>query len=81
MHNGTMATLEDVVAFYNKGGGDDANMDPRMRPLGLSREERADLVTFLKALTGDPLTGPEHVWTEKIPANYQAIENWRDVQN
>jgi cytochrome c peroxidase len=81
MHNGTMASLEEVVAFYNRGGGDDANKDLRMRPLGLSREERADLVVFLEALSGDPLTGPEHVWTEKIPANYQAIENWRDVRN
>jgi cytochrome c peroxidase len=81
MHNGTMATLEEVVAFYNQGGGGDANKDPRVKPLGLSREERADLVAFLEALSGDPLTGPEHVWTEKIPANYEAIENWRDVKN
>jgi len=81
MHNGTMATIEDVVAFYNHGGGNDPNKDPRIKPLGLSREERADLVTFLEALSGDPLTGPEHVWIEKIPANYQVIENWRDVKN
>ncbi len=81
MHNGTIASLEEVVAFYNRGGGDDVNKDPRMKPLGLSREERADLVVFLKALSGEPLTGPEHVWTGKIPANYQAIENWRDVRN
>jgi cytochrome c peroxidase len=81
MHNGTMASLDEVVAFYNRGGGDDANKNPRIRPLDLSREERADLVAFLEALSGDPLTGPEHVWTEKIPANYQAIENWRDVEN
>ena len=81
MHNGTVASLEEVVAFYNKGGGNDANKDPRLKPLGLSREEQADLVAFLEALSGDPLTGPEHVWTEKIPANYQVIENWRDVRN
>ena len=81
MHNGTVATLEEVVTFYNRGGGADANKDPRLKPLGLSREEQADLVAFLEALSGDPLTGPEHVWTEKIPANYQAIENRRDVRN
>jgi len=81
MHNGIFATLEEVVAFYNAGGGADANKDPLMRPLGLSREERADLVAFLDALSGDPLTGPEHVWTEQIPANYQPIEDWVDAKN
>jgi cytochrome c peroxidase len=81
MHNGTIATLSDVVAFYNRGGGGDVNKDSRLQPLGLSREEQADLVAFLDALSGAPLTGPEHVWTEKIPANYQAIKNWRDVRN
>jgi cytochrome c peroxidase len=81
MHNGTIETLAEVVAFYNNGGGNDVNKDPRIKPLGLSREERGDLVAFLEALSGDPLTGPEHVWTDNIPANYQAIENWRDVKN
>jgi cytochrome c peroxidase len=81
MHNGTMATLEDVVAFYNKGGGDDANKDPRLRPLGLSRDERANLVAFLKSLSGDPLTGSEHVWKEKINVNYAVIKDWVTKQN
>jgi cytochrome c peroxidase len=81
MHNGVFAGLGEVVAFYNAGGGDDANKDARMRPLGLSREERADLVAFLEALSGDALTGPEHVWTEKIPANYQPIEDWTNAKN
>ncbi len=81
MHNGMLASLADVVAFYDGGGGDDANKDPRVKPLGLSGQEQADLVAFLEALSGDPLTGPEHVWTEKIPANYQAIENWLEVAN
>ncbi|MFQ5953971.1 MAG: cytochrome-c peroxidase [Kiloniellales bacterium] len=81
MHNGTFASLADVVAFYNAGGGDDANKDARLKPLGLSLEEQADLVAFLESLSGDPLTGPEHVWTEKIPANYPVIENWRQARN
>ncbi len=81
MHNGTFATLEEVVAFYDRGGGDDPNKDPQLKPLGLSREEQADLVAFLEALSGDALTGSDHVWSEKIPANYQAIENWVEVKN
>ena len=50
MHDGSLKTLDDVVEFYNKGGGTNANLDPVVRPLGLSKEELADLVAFLKAL-------------------------------
>ena len=81
MHNGMIATLADVVAFYNAGGGEDANKDERIKPLDLSADEQADLVAFLEALSGDPLTGPEYVWEDKIPTNYVAIKNWRDVKN
>jgi cytochrome c peroxidase len=52
MHNGALETLEAVVAFYNRGGGDDPNKTPLLKPLGLSDEEQADLVAFLHALTG-----------------------------
>jgi cytochrome c peroxidase len=76
MHNGMLKTLKDVVAFYNAGGGDDPNKDPALKPLGLSDKDQANLVAFLEALSGDPLTGPEFVWPEKIPANYKPIENW-----
>jgi cytochrome c peroxidase len=49
LHNGTERTLEDVVALYNRGGGsDDANLDPLMLPLGLSKSEEAALVAFMK---------------------------------
>ncbi|MCP5082603.1 MAG: photosynthetic protein synthase I, partial [Alphaproteobacteria bacterium] len=81
MHNGTIKTLEDVVAFYNGGGGDDPNKDPRIKPLGLSKEERANLKAFLSALSGEALTGPEHVWTEKINVNYAVIEDWLEKTN
>ncbi|MFQ5437274.1 MAG: cytochrome-c peroxidase [Paracoccaceae bacterium] len=81
MHNGMIATLEDVVAFYNAGGGDDPNKDARLKPLGLSDAEQADLVAFLKALSGDPLTGEEFVVQEKINVNYKPIENWLDAVN
>lgn len=81
MHNGMIATLPEVVAFYNSGGGDDVNKDERIVPLGLSDAEQADLVAFLEALSGDPLTGPDHVWQDPIPTSYPAIENWREVSN
>jgi len=81
MHNGTIRTLEEVVRFYNKGGGSDVNKDPRLRPLGLSKDERVNLLAFLKSLSGDPLTGPEHVWPEKINVNYAVIEDWLEKKN
>jgi cytochrome c peroxidase len=48
MHDGALATLEEVVAFYDRGGGEGGELEP----LGLSEGERRDLVAFLKALTG-----------------------------
>jgi len=81
MHNGTMKTLADVVAFKNAGGGKDPVKDPRVKPLGLSASEQSDLVAFLEALSGDPLTGPEFVWKDKIPNNYVAIKDWRNTPN
>jgi len=53
MHDGSLLTLEDVVAFYNQGGVPNPLLDPRIRPLGLSAREEADLVAFMEALTGD----------------------------
>ena len=52
MHNGSLATLADVVAFYDRGGVPHELLDPRIRPLGLTDEERADLVACLESLTG-----------------------------
>ncbi len=81
MHNGVYSTLSSVVAFYNAGGGTDPNKDPALQPLGLTTQEQIDLVAFLEALSGDPLTGPEFVWEEAIPTEYPAIENWRETRN
>lgn len=55
MHNGSLATLEDVVAFYDRGGGQHRNKSPLLKPLGLSAAEKQALVEFLKSLAGDPL--------------------------
>lgn len=56
MHNGAFRTLEEVVDFYDRGGGAGLGIDlpnqtlPR-RKLGLTAEERRDLVAFLQTLT------------------------------
>ena len=58
MHNGRFSTLEEVVAFYNRGGDFNApNKAPQVRPLGLNAQQQADLVAFLKR----PLTDPRVV--------------------
>jgi cytochrome c peroxidase len=56
MHDGALATLEDVVEHYDRGGSPEAPGIPsaRMRPLFLDVTERAALVEFMKALTGAP---------------------------
>ena len=53
MHDGSLATLEEVVAFYDRGGIANENRSPLVAPLGLDAGERAALVAFLKTLTGD----------------------------
>ena len=55
MHNGSLPTLDAVVAFYDAGGVRNEVLDPLLRPLGLSPAERADLVAFLRSLTGADL--------------------------
>jgi len=59
MHSGQLATLEEVVAFYNAGGGTPptgATKDPKISALSLSTEQQADLVEFLKTLSGAPVS-------------------------
>ncbi len=51
MHDGSMATLHEVVRFYETGGKPHRNLDPDMQPFRLSDEERDDMVKFLEALT------------------------------
>jgi cytochrome c peroxidase len=52
MHNGELLSLEDVITFYNLGGIPNELLSPLIKPLNLSRQERASLVAFLKSLTG-----------------------------
>ena len=55
MHNGQMATLEEVVKHYSEVSPDRLHSDgtPLVRALGLSEGEKADLVTFLRSLDSD----------------------------
>ncbi len=51
MHDGSLATLEDVVDAYDRGGSGHPATDPSIQPLALSTAEKADLVAFLRSLT------------------------------
>jgi cytochrome c peroxidase len=53
MHNGVFGTLEEVTEFYNRGGGDDPSKSPLLKPLGLSDQEKRDLLAFLLSLSSD----------------------------
>ena len=52
MHDGSLATLEDVIEFYSEGGRRNPNLDPRMRPLRFSPGEKKALAVFLRTLSG-----------------------------
>jgi cytochrome c peroxidase len=81
-HNGSYATLEQVVEFYNRGGnkrstanGDTtgygsnvSNFDAEVMRLGLSDTEKAALVAFLKSLTDD------RVRYEKAPFDHPSLK-------
>lgn len=61
MHNGTLATLADVVDFYDRGGvaadgrttGFPKTKSPLIKPLGLTPAEKTDLLAFLDAFSGE----------------------------
>jgi len=48
MHDGSLATLEDVVDYYDRGGHPHPRLE--VRPIGLTPEEKADLLALLKSL-------------------------------
>lgn len=52
MHDGSIATLEAVVDFYDRGGGELEGKSPLIAPLGLSHDEKQALVAFLRSLDG-----------------------------
>jgi cytochrome c peroxidase len=60
MHDGSVKTLAEVIELYNRGGEANPWLDPKMKPLDLSDQEKADLVAFMESLEGDwtPIEAP-----------------------
>ncbi len=58
MHRRCLATLEEVIDHYDRGGPAGGTVGvpaAQIKPLLLTDEEKSDLVEFLKTLTGEPL--------------------------
>jgi len=52
MHDGSLATLRQVIDFYNAGGGSNQPKSMLLRKLKLTKQEKSDLVAFLESLSG-----------------------------
>jgi cytochrome c peroxidase len=53
MHDGSLATLKAVIEHYDRGGVDRPSRSDLMKPLGLTSQEKTDLVVFLNTLTSN----------------------------
>ena len=63
MHDGSISSLEELVLYYAKGGSDDPQRSEHVKPFEASDEDVADLVAFLRTLTGDDRPGKAwHAW-------------------
>ncbi len=74
MHNGSLATLEEVVQFYADGGGrarGNGDVDFFVQGFSLSQQEQADLVDFLHALTDE--SALPNV-PEEVPSGLPVVE-------
>ena len=52
MHDGSLATLQDVINFYSDGGRKNPHLDEEIKPRNLTGQEKQDLLAFLQSLTG-----------------------------
>ncbi|MFT4578615.1 MAG: cytochrome c peroxidase [Nitrospinales bacterium] len=52
MYDGRVNTLEEVIDFFDRGGDPVKNKSSLMQPLNLQRQEKADLLQFLKMVEG-----------------------------
>jgi cytochrome c peroxidase len=53
MHDGSQKTLEEVMAWYDKGGHPNQWLDTKIKKLDLTDQEEQDIVEFMKACTGE----------------------------
>jgi cytochrome c peroxidase len=66
MHDGSLATLEEVVEYYDRGGTPHPNLSPKITKLSLTAQEKSDLVAFLRALSGTIVESPASAGTQEV---------------
>lgn len=54
MHDGSLSSLEEVIEFYDRGGGANPYLDSDIRPLRLTPAEKKELIAFLRSLRQGP---------------------------
>lgn len=69
MHNGVFGSLEQVVDFYDQGGGADKKQSPLIKPLNLTDDEKFNLIEFLLSLSGPEI----RIATPELPP-YEVID-------
>ena len=80
MHDGSLATLEDVVDFYNNGGRVEEDgpindfQSGGIRPLDLTDQQKKDLVAFMEALTSPEFEAKKGSFFDRFTGN-DASEN------
>lgn len=78
MHDGSLATLEDVIDFYDRGGRPNPSLDPEIRPLRLSVDEKRQLAAFLRTLLGEVSADPA-VLRQNIDETKAWVQLARDI--
>jgi cytochrome c peroxidase len=58
MHDGSVASLAEVIDLYDRGGIERPSRDNDIRPLNLQSREKADLIAFLNTLSDAPKLYP-----------------------
>ena len=57
MHDGSLATLDEVIDYYDRGGNASPGRDPELRPIRLTIAEKKALAAFLRSLNGTVTEG------------------------
>src|SRR3990172_6349324 len=80
MHNGIFTTLDEVIEFYNQGGGEDLPglKDVALKPLNLTSAEKDAIKEFLLSLSGEEV---RFDMPKGVKVEYQPLPNWREVKN
>ena len=69
MHDGSLTSLEQVVALYASFQPSSTNQDPELMRIELSAQDQADLVDFLRGLEGQTTQGAPNLKSQIAPAS------------